>query len=185
MTDIDTKFILERYSDYLNRLIAQNSNEIFSNAGKSHASILMATLFNHTQSEVRMFCEGFKPDLITTFPYINALKNYLEDNGHKLKVLVETDQYKDSASFNLLIEGRRKRGDDSIIYKKITQEKKKKIFETLKSEHCNFSVFDGRMFRLETSPENYQAIGSFNFPERCVKLIELFDDAFECAQDIN
>ena len=70
--------ILKNYQDYLEYLAKEKSDEIFTNAGKAHASILMSILLKYTRNEVRIFCEGFKPDLVTTEPYWSELNRFLE-----------------------------------------------------------------------------------------------------------
>lgn len=176
--------ILKKYELYLETLAQNNSLEMFSNGGKDFASILMATLFKYTQHEIRIFCEGFKPDLITTEPYFTELKKYLENKNKCLKVLVEVDTYKDSEPLLLLKKAKEERKDDSISYKKIREEDKNKIFQELGNNHCNFAVFDSDKFRLEYNPKEYKAFGSFNNLQNCEILIHLFDEAFNTADSI-
>lgn len=174
--------ILKKYQEYLEYLAKMCSNEIFSNAGKSHASILMAIMFENTKKKARIFCEGFKADLIHTEPYFGALENYLKDEKNELSVLVESDNYIDEAPVRLLkkYNGR----GASISLKKIQEADKKNIFKKLNTPHCNFAVFDNDKFRLEYVPEEYKAMGSFNQPEKCETLINLFDNAFNEADSI-
>lgn len=176
--------ILDKYKKYLDNLAQTNSSELFSNGGKEYASILMSVLLEHTQYEARIFCEGFKPDLISTEPYFSALKKYLEDKNKKLKVLIETKDYIDEEPFKLLKKTRKERCDESISFKCIKEDDKKNISETLNNSHCNFAIFDSNKFRLEYDPSTYKAFGSFNHSENCKILIDLFDTAFENASSI-
>lgn len=174
--------ILKRYQEYLENLAKKCSNEIFSNAGKNHASILMAIMFENTKKEARIFCEGFKADLIHTEPYFSALENYLKDEKNELSVLVESDNYIHEEPICLLKSYREKGA--SIELKKIRETDKEKIFKELNTQHCNFAVFDNDKFRLEYEPEEYKAMGSFNQPEKCKTLIDLFNNAFSKADPI-
>lgn len=176
--------ILKKYRLYLESLAKNNSTEVFSNGGKDFASILMAILFKNTQNEIRIFCEGFKPDLIMTQPYFSELKEYLNDGKKELKVLVEDDTYRDMEPLLLLKEEKSKRNNDTILYKKVSETDKELIFKTLGNNHCNFAVFDTNKFRLEYDPVNYKAFGSFNNPQNCKILIDLFDNAFSNASII-
>lgn len=179
--------LLEEYGKYLENLASTKSSDIFTNGGKEHASILMSKMFKYTSNEVRMFCEGFKPELIMTNPYNTALIEYLH-LGKSLKILLETNEYTEKDAFKIIREEnsrRRKENSPIIECKLIADEYKKMIFDKLSSVHCNFSIFDNDKFRLEISPEDYKAIGSFNSPERASLLIKLFDQAFENAETIN
>lgn len=177
-----TNIILEKYRDYLEDLAKRHSEETFTNAGKEHASILMSTLLNYTQGEARIFCEGFKPELITTQPYWNSLEQYLKEDSHKLYVMVETDLYLDKEPLAYLQRIKNNRKDDTIQVRRIKADSKDHLFVQLNTLHCNFAVFDQDKFRLEYIPERYQAIGSFNQPENCGKLTQLFDNAFSQAE---
>lgn len=119
------ELILNKYQEYLEDLAEKRSDEIFSNAGKSHASILMAILFKNTKKKACIFCEGFKADLIHTEPYFSALEDYLKDEKNELSILVESDNYVDEEPVRLLKEYNGKGA--SISLKKI-QEADKKIY---------------------------------------------------------
>lgn len=181
---MNTYLILKEYQEYIENLANTHSEEIFSNGGKDHASILMATMLNHTKNRARIFCEGFKADLIHTEPYFQALKDYL-GKGRRLSVLVENDKHTEEAPIQFLKKHKSENQDAEIELKKIKEEDKKKIFNALNSIHCNFAVFDDDKFRLEYIPEEYKAMGSFNQPEKCRKLTELFDAAFQNAETIS
>ena len=175
--------LLKNYKDYLDGLIRVRSNAIFTNGGKEHASILMSKMFEQTNQEIRMYCEGFKPDLITLPPYIGALEEYLK-SGKKLRVLIEDDFYTNVNPFNLLREERSKRCDDTIQYR-LVNDVSRAIIKNFSEGHCNFAVFDEDKFRLEISPEEYKAVGSFNSPNRAQVLIDVFEEAFDKANEIN
>lgn len=184
VTTKDMAILLEDYSKYLECLASTQSPEIFTNGGKEHASILMSTMLKHTESEAKIFCEGFKPELIMTEPYQSSLKEYLKSNKI-LKVLIENDNYINESAFKLLREAQLKRNDNSIEFRLIKREDRKNIFDELSSDHCNFSIFDDNKFRLEINPAEYKAIGSFNSKERAEILIKLFNKAFNNAQKIS
>lgn len=179
---------LKAYQDYLKGLANNQSSALFANAGQEHARILMSLLFDHTISEVRIFCIGFRPDLISENPdenpYWISLQNYLE-SGKRLKVLVETDKYINDAPLKLLKEVKKNRKNaGSIVVKKITDEDKKLINEKVDGEHCNFAIFDNNKFRFEYDPDGFKAYGSFNRPENCRYLIDVFDAAFKNSNTV-
>ena len=65
MAEVKEEF-LERYADFIRGLAKEKSPQLFTNGGIAYASQLMAVLFENTDKEARIFCQGFKPDLITT-----------------------------------------------------------------------------------------------------------------------
>ena len=176
---INQRTQLTSYTEYLEGLARSNSSELFSNGGKDYASILMSVLLRQTRSEVRLYCHGFKAELISQEPYWSTLREYLNDEHKQLKVLVETDEYTEEAPMRLLRETKERRADEnSIVVKVIKPEDRKRICEKFGDAHCNFGVFDNEKFRYEYDPEDYKAYGSFNRPEDCKIFTELFDSSF-------
>ncbi len=177
--------ILVAYKKFLEDLARNNSTDLFTNGGKEYASILMSVLYHFTQNEVRLFCSGFGPSLIKTEPYWSALIDFLNDKNKTLKVLVETDEYKNGEPMTHLKKVKETRENKgSIIVKQISNEDKKLISEKVGSEHCNFAVFDDNKFRFEHAPEDYKAYGSFNRPVECAFLMNVFDAAFNNSQKV-
>jgi len=177
--------LLERYVAYIKKLASEKSPEIFTNGGAEYASELMAVLFQNTQAEARLFCQGFRPDLITREPYWGALNSYLADSGKLLHVLVESDDALYEAPMNLLRETRDRRGDGTVDFRLVREEDRQKIFSGLNGTPCNFAVFDNDKFRLEYDPDGFKAFGSFKHEDNCGVLISLFDDAFSHADRLN
>ena len=179
------KLLLERYVEYIERLAKEKSPEIFTNGGIEYASQLMAVLFRYTESEARLFCHGFRPDLICQQPYWDALNNYLQDSNKILRVLVESNDSLYEEPMNLLRKTKENRGDETIDYRLIRAEDRQKIFDGLDGTSCNFAVFDHNKFRFEYEPDGFKAFGSFNHEKNCKVLIDLFDEAFSNATILN
>lgn len=175
---------LKFYENFLINLASKDSSEMFSNGGRDYASILMSVLFNNTDNIARIYCKGFRKDLIMTDYYWPSLKKYLEDKKHKLKVMVETAEHVKEEPLQLLrriINERNAEGKDNTIeVKVITPDSKNEIIKKY-GEECNFAVFDDTKFRYEYDPINFKAYGSFNQPETCKKLKEVFETAFSQA----
>lgn len=176
---------LTRYTEYIKGLAKEESPKLFTNGGIEYASQLMAVLFNNTNEEARIFCQGFKPDLITTQPYWDALKEYLKDENKVLKVLVETDEYVLKDPLQLLKAEKNKRGDDTIQVKLASKDTIKEIYNKLNGNPCNFAIFDDNKFRFENEPDGYKAFGSFNKKDYARVLITIFDEAFNKSTDLN
>ena len=157
---------------------------MFSNGGIEYASILMSVLLNHTNDIARIYCQGFKSELITTQPYWTELKKYLEKPHHKLFVMVQNSDHVNEPPLQLLHkikQERIKNGQDGTIEMRMITTKGKEMITREYGEDCNFAVFDNNKFRYEYDPENFRAHGSFNQPETCEKFITLFDNAFHTA----
>ena len=177
--------MLRRYVEYIERLAREKSPEIFTNGGIEYASQLMAVLFKNTEKEARIYCEGFKPALITTSPYWEALQDYLNESGKSLKVLVESNQYANDEPIRLLKEKIKERNDDSIQIKVVSEDNRKRIYDSFDGTPCNFAVFDDNKFRFEYEPSGYRAFGSFNHPSNAKYLKKLFDEVFAVSEMLN
>lgn len=200
------------YKKYLIGLANDNSSVWFTNSGKDYASILMSVLLKNTQNEVRIYCHGFKPDLITTNPYWNTLNDFVKNQDKVIHVLVQTDEFLNCAPLNLLKTEKQNRIQKQKALK--TNELKdanplmpqeeidkeianmncdsiivKKILDADKEKitnqfglECNFAVFDNEKFRFEIDPNKFIAFGSFNQKDYCTTLIGIFDEAFNTAK---
>lgn len=177
--------MLRRYVEYIERLAKEKSPEIFTNGGIEYASQLMAVLFKNTEKEARIFCQGFKPNLIKTSPYWEELQKYLSDRSKSLKVLVESADYANEAPISLLKEIIEERNDDTIQIRVASEGNRKKIYEGFDGTPCNFAVFDDNKFRFEYEPSGYRAFGSFNHPSNAKYLIRLFDEIFAESEKLD
>lgn len=176
---------LRRYTEYIKGLAKAKSPQLFTNGGIEYASQLMAVLFENTNEEARIFCQGFKPELITTQPYWDALQEYLKDESKVLKVLVETDEYAQEEPLQLLKAEKNRRGDETIQIKVASEDTIKAIYDKLSGNPCNFAIFDDNKFRFENEPDGYKAFGSFNRKDYAGVLITIFDEAFNKSTDLN
>lgn len=175
---------LKRYTEYIKGLAKEKSPQLFTNGGIKYASELMAVLFDNTNKEARIFCQGFKPELITTSPYWDALNNYLKDKSKVLKVLVETDEYAQEEPLKLLKAEKEERGNETIQVRVASADTIKAIYGKFSGNPCNFSIFDDNKFRFENEPDGYKAFGSFNRKDYASVLITIFDEAFNKSEDL-
>lgn len=171
---------LEEYREYLEELAESKSTDMFSNGGKEHASILMSVLLQNTNKVALMYCEGFKPDLIATQPYWDALNEFLKNPEHELHVLVQSERCQDQKPL-LMLHEMINQGSTNILVKKISKTGKAIIEERYGEDPCNFAVFDDEKFRFEYNPTEYKAFGSFNKPDECRDLKDVFVRAFNAS----
>lgn len=184
MAEVKEDF-LKRYAEFIRGLAEARSPQLFTNGGIEYASQLMAVLFENTNKEARIFCQGFKPDLITTQPYWGALQAYLNEKDKTLKVLVETDEYAEKEPVKLLKSEMAERNDDTIQIKVASKDTIHEIYEKLNGGPCNFAIFDDDKFRFENDPDGYKAFGSFNKKDYAHALITIFDEAFNKSDALN
>lgn len=176
---------LNEYQDYLNELAQSQSDVIFNNGDKWHASILMATMFRNTKSYIRMYSTGLRPQLIEMEPYFSVFRTFFEDQENKVSIdiLVETEDSIKNQPF-IIVRGAMA-NKQNIRVRQIRPQDKSSLNKTLGFERCNLSVFDETKFRLEYDPDGFKAIASFNQPEWAGKLSDLFDNAFNNGFQIN
>ena len=167
MAEVKEEF-LERYAEFIRGLAKAKSPQLFTNGGIAYASELMAVLFENTDKEARIFCQGFKPDLITTDPYWGALHEYAE--GEPILLLK-----KEIAE----------RKNDTIQIRVASEEIIHEIYNKLNGGPCNFAIFDDNKFRFENDPDGYKAFGSFNKKDYAKALITIFDEAFNKSEALN
>lgn len=165
---------LQAYKKFLNELYDNNSMEFFTNGGKDYASVLLSVLYSKANDSVKMFCEGLNPELFENEELRVAFMEYVS-SGKRIQILMESNAYlTNHPAVDIM-------GKENVEIKVIKDEDRNKIFSTLHTDRCNFSIFDGKMIRLETDPIDYKAVGSFNRPEWASVLSMLFDDAFNKA----
>lgn len=175
--------IFNAYKDFLKNLAKTGSSKLFTNGGKDYASILMSVLLDNTNSVARIFSYGFRPDLVSTEEYKQALQKFLDSSFKELRVMVETDEAVDKEPIRMLKEAYRN-GNDRISLKLITPEDKKELIDQLGGGHRNFAIFDDEKYRMEYDPDDFKAFGSFNDVETCARLTSLFDSAFDKATSL-
>ena len=170
--------ILNEYRLFLEDLASTNSSKLFTNGGKEYASILMSVLLDKTNSIARIFSYGFRPDLVWTDPYREALNRFVGSSYKELRILVESVEAIDKEPISFLND-MFKKGNERVSVRLITEEERNIIIDQLGGGHCNFAVYDDNKFRMEYEPEKFKAFGSFNDVTTCEKLIRLFDSAFD------
>lgn len=200
MVNIDNyKFGVEFAAEY-------KYTHIISNGGLPYAAILMGVMFKYCNGIARIYCQGFKPELVCKLPFWTEFCAYIKNPNNCLYALIDSTEWINEKPMKLLKQikderskteqvieyKKRKNGkwdkkakkvkdiiipDTSIIVKQIHPDSAKMIAKRY-GESIHFSVFDNEKFRYEYDSENYKAYGSFNQPDNCRYLIETFDQAF-------
>lgn len=175
--------IFNDYKDFLKNLAKAGSSKLFTNGGKEYASILMSVLLDNTNSVARIFSYGFRPDLVSTEEYKQALERFLESSYKEIRVMVETNEAIDKEPIEMLKDAYQN-GNHRVSLKLITPEDREELIDQLGGGHRNFAVFDNDKYRMEYDPDDFKAFGSFNDVETCARLTTLFDNAFEKATSL-
>ncbi len=177
---------LKEYREYLEKLVAEKSPQLFSNGGKEYASILMSILLKNTTNSVCIFCEGFRPLLIKEKDYWEALNAYLSEKERTLRVLVNSNSFVNEDPLQTLFKEQKNRNNDNTIQVRLISDNGREIIKNqFNGALNNFAVFDQDMYRLEYDPEGFKAFGSFNQPEDANILLNLFNNVFEESAPIN
>ena len=158
---------LELYQQLVDTCADDNSNEILPNAGKMHASIAMAKLFDKTNEIVRMVVGRFSGEVSNQTNYIESLKQCLS-RGVKFQVIFLDERNEDSEAYKIL-----KAADGNVDFFDSNNTLRKHLVKGEKAVH--FSVFDDNKFRYETDTENFVAWFSFNDKLNAHSLIKTFN----------
>ncbi|MBR4919095.1 MAG: hypothetical protein IKZ56_13245 [Bacteroidales bacterium] len=203
----DSEKALKLYQNYLDGLAQKNpvSSEIFSNKGIDHASILMATLLANTDHSMDMYCQGLRPGILcgeqegdntgAEGAYWYEFKKFFQERiqsddftNDSIRILIQKKNWIKNAPFRLIREVLANPDLSKKIQVRIISDEARTSIEKALGEdsdvNYNFSIYDGKAFRLEYEPDNYRALGSFNSPSWCSLLLKLFDNAFNTATDI-
>ena len=169
---------IKSYREHLEKLLAENSSNIFLNGGKEYASVFISLLLNNAKSKVNMFCEGLNPEMMAREEVMEAFKGCIDRNV-QFRILMEKRDFMCEEPYRMASL------KENVKVCLIKKEDLDKIDKTLGPGRCNFSVCDDKMVRLEVNPEEYRAVGSFNKPKWAEALNKLFDESFNNATPLN
>lgn len=122
--------IFNDYKTFLKNLAKTGSSKLFTNGGKEYASILMSVLLDNTNSVARIFSYGFRPDLVSTSEYKQALERFLETPYKEIRVMVETEEAVDQEPIRMLKEAYQS-SPGQVSLKLITPEDRKDLITQL------------------------------------------------------
>lgn len=183
---------LESYKKYLEKLARKEDDGTISNEGKDHASILMATLLANTDKSIKMYCTGLKPDLLENYngAYWKEFQDFFNNDAKKtvnVEILIQDDTWcsQNTPPFQKLKNA--KANGFLISVRQIDPSDIQGINTSLgfkSDDNVNFSIFDGKAYRLEYDVLEYKAISDFDNEKTCTELSNAFDAAFEKAKQL-
>lgn len=163
------------YREYLLGLAKTNSHDIISNGGKDHAIVLYSVLLDHTEKDVRIFCQSGSSAVWKAPEFIDAMTRFLNRENTSLKVLTAEEPSLDSDFVKR----------DNVEVCRITTSAQKKIKDHFKNSKCNFAIFDSTKYRYEYDFEYFKAYCSFNAPDVVKTMTDLFDASFQASATHN
>ena len=180
---------LESYKVYLEKLARKEDDGTIFNEGKDHASILMATLLANTNTSIKMYCTGLKPDLLEEYngAYWKEFQIFFGNvakNTVNVEILIQDNTWFNNNTAPFVTLKNAKTIGFNISVRKIKKEDIPEIKTSLgfkDEENVNFSIFDGKAYRLEYDAANFKAISDFDNAKRCAELSKEFDKAFNNA----
>jgi len=171
-------------SDYQNDLDVLHDKKIsiqFNNKGSNHAILVMAKIFDSSNSSVKIFARDFNGQISNNKLYLICLKKFLDrDKNNSISVIFENDPNPNSIALDLLKKEKIKT-PKRISLKKATKEQLEEFKKYLSNEDgiIHFTLGDNSekkfdKYRCETDTKNYTAILNFDDQEFCSDLNYLF-----------
>lgn len=187
---------LEGFLNYLKELAAPDPPQatLISNKGHLHASILLGALLCHTEHSLKMYCTGLTPAILhgdeegeenTGTAYWKVFQDFFNTRVGQLdgqiKILVQSKEWENCPPFKIVIASMLKYPQKIEV--KVENVESRKVVTKYwgKNESINFSIYDGKAYRLEYEPKPHIAIASFNDEKMSKELTGVFDDMFKVA----
>jgi len=165
----------EGYRESIKRLAKERRNEIVYNSNAEHAVILLSELIKNAERYVHIVCKDMNREVMDAPEYIDAVRKFLSEANHKMKVLITdynsklNNELKGRDIANIFIENRDKVEVKYLSSGKILGNNGRPI---------NWTVSDDRSFRLERDIDNQIAFGNFYDPDLAEKYNSIFLSIF-------
>ncbi|MBE7172466.1 MAG: hypothetical protein INR73_17910 [Williamsia sp.] len=171
--------VIEDYIDAVSTL-ARNRNELtFNNTDPEQAAIVMATIIDNAESQVRIYENSLKGDIADTHKnFERSLRNFLQAGKH-VSIVLRDDSECDSIIFDQICE--LSNDYPKNIDVRIASEDFRSNIKDVMTKDVYFIVGDELSYRMETIEEithERKAICSFNRPPIASKLKGAFDAKF-------
>ena len=172
--EVQDKEVPKEYRESIKWLAKNRSNKVIFNTNEAHAVVILSEMLKNAEDYVHILCENMNPKVTDEDEYVDAMRKFLNNDKHKIKVLL-TDYDKNDKKF-----------DDRKIVKLFKNHKEQvemKYFEPKAKvisgdTPINWTVSDNRAFRFEKDIEKCIASVNFNNPPLAKKLNESFNAFF-------
>lgn len=152
------------YRIAIENLAKNSSSSLFENSGPSHAAIVMGNIFKNSNKSVKIFAGDFNGAVSDNPYYLEGLKSYLA-KGKPIQIIFENNPNPESKALELI----KLSTNGNISVKKLRS-------DATISQKKHFVIGDDKMFRLETSKKDYEALCSFNQPDFVKKLESVYSE---------
>lgn len=163
---------LDTYRDAVHYMAKNNDSFIFRNESKHHAAVVLNEIVSFSKSEVVIYDRKIDGDITNeSHVFLDSIRQFLDHENSLLQiVLLEVEQNDTFDKYKKLAD----EYDGFGMFEASTQ-----YVENLKKFNKNqgdFTIGDGKMFRIEENNESRQAICSFNQPKFIAPLLKLHSD---------
>ncbi len=162
------------YSKIVTKLADSGSPELISNGDESHARILIHQLLIRGTERITIFSSCLKPAIYNNERVIFALKEFLNRQGVKLEILLQSpDKEVENREFFKLCNSFPGKCEIKHVVNKEHKELK-----------AHFVTMDNKAYRFcadSTKPKT-EAVASFNRPKTAINLLEQFKYLFAAGE---
>lgn len=147
-------------------------NGHFNNSGVNHAKIVLATIFDKAQSELKILAESLTSSVAKSDLYIDNIHEFLNKNnkGTKVKILVKNDKILNNNPLLLKVfQSHHNQVDIRIRDVDVFDNNKKSV---------HFTLADDNIYRLEENIIDFKAYGSFDNKNMNQQLSNIFTNIF-------
>lgn len=184
--------ILKKYDDiYINlleeyyqsiRFLSENSLSLeFNNKDANHGVLVMSTLFQQAENEIRIFAGDFKGDICDNDYYIKSLFEAIE-RGVKLDIVFENNPNKSSKCYQELLKQKQNKQNKVNIFQ-LNEKYKKELVDKV-GQLLHFTVIDKNKFRYETDKNEYKAYCNFDDKDNSEILISNYEKLINNSSSI-
>ena len=185
----ENEISLEAYLSAVEFFARTKSDFIFPNSSPEHASIVLATIFKYSTTEVLIYDNSINGDIADSNQYLlDAIKNYVEKTSKVVKIVIRDDSKHENSKIYNLLSGYIKEKRSNIDIRKATKNFRDEVVN-IYDKDINFAVGDKTSFRMEkndSTETNIQreAICSFNRTSTANKLSSVFENHFSVCPKV-
>lgn len=164
---------MNTYKNFVHNLAERNINKIFLNSDNTKMLSVFQEMFEHSNSEFRIFAGDLCNETTGSKEYIESISNFIEKKGC-LYVLLNNFHQEQAVLHNLY---KRLAYYQSLgSYNVFIKSTKKQILYN--GEIAHLAIGDRRSYRIETDITKRTAICNMSAPEYSEKLVSFFDGLF-------
>lgn len=177
---------MEPYKKAVETLAKASSNYLFNNSSHEHAAIVLATMINHTQKELRIYDDNLSGDIADkNEEFYQNLDKFIYA-GKQLSIVVDKIEDRNNRLMKTLSDLKSK--FPSAVKIAITSEVFKTEIKNIFNKNINFALSDNKAFRIEEikdeSENTRKAIVCFNDTKNTTKILTVFDAYLNTCQPL-